>query len=168
MAAAMAANFGAISWHGPHQVAAKSTTTSCFCGVLASSLSNSSFECTECTEPTPLPDFERVRFPDLLVALAAGLAAVGGGGAAASCGAARALGGLPGNRSRRSTRSQDCMRPTDAASEAPPRSVISWALRCTSCGPAIRSASVLRQRRAATTQSLMAGEQIACRHASPR
>ena len=154
MATAIAANLGAICWHGPHQVAAKSTTTSCFCGVLASSLSNSAFECTECTEPTPPLAFERERFPGLLAALAAGLGAVGGGADAASCGAARTLGGLPGNRSLRSTRSQDCVSPADAASEAPPRSVSSRELRCT-CGPAIRSASVLKtHRRAATTQRL--------------
>ena len=151
MATAIAANLGAICWHGPHQVAAKSTTTSCFCGVLASSLSNSAFECTECTEP--LLAFERERLPPLAAALAAGLAAAGGGDGAASAGAARALGGLPGNRSRRSTRSHDCVRPVEAAGEAPPRSVSTWALRCTSCGPDIRSASALRtHRRAATTR----------------
>lgn len=149
MAAAIAANLGAICWHGPHQVAAKSTTTSCFCGVLASSLSNSAFECTECTEPLAPPAFERL--PPLAGALAAGLAAAGGGDGAASAGAARALGGLPGNRSRRSTRSHDCVRPVEAAGEAPPRSASTWALRCTSCGPAIRSASALRTHRRATT-----------------
>ena len=154
MATAIAANLGAICWHGPHQVAAKSTTTSCFCGVLASSLSNSAFECTECTEP--LLAFERERLPPLAAALAAGLAAAGGGDGAASAGAARALGGLPGNRSRRSTRSHDCVRPVEAAGEAPPRSVSTWALRCTSCGPDIRSASALRtHRRAATTRRAM-------------
>ena len=166
MATAIAANLGAICWHGPHQVAAKSTTTSCFCGVLASSLSNSAFECTECTEPTPLLAFERERLPPLAAALAAGLAAAGGGDGAASAGAARTLGGLPGKRSRRSTRSHDCVRPVDAAGEAPPRSVSTWALRCTSCGPAIRSASALRtHRRAATIRRAIVSRSRAWDHA---
>ena len=159
MSAAIAANLGAICWHGPHQLAAKSTTTSCFCGVLASSWSNSAFECTECTEPTAPPAFERVRLPVLGAVLAAGLEAAAAGDGAASAGGARALGGLPGNTIRRSTRSHDCVRPVEAAGEAPPRSVST--LRCTSCGPAIRSASALRtHRRAATNQRRAIPEQI--------
>ena len=159
MSAAIAANLGAICWHGPHQLAAKSTTTSCFCGVLASSWSNSAFECTECTEPTAPPAFERVRLPVLGAVLAAGLEAAAAGDGAASAGGARALGGLPGKTIRRSTRSHDCVRPVEAVGEAPPRSVST--LRCTSCGPAIRSASALRtHKRAATNQRRAIPEQI--------
>ena len=150
MSAAIAANLGAICWHGPHQLAAKSTTTSCFCGVLASSWSNSAFECTECTEPTAPPAFERVRLPVLGAVLAAGLEAAAAGDGAASAGGARALGGLPGKTIRRSTRSHDCVRPVEAAGEAPPRSVSTLRARAAA---GYRSASALRtHRRAATNE----------------
>ena len=121
----MASYFGAICWHGPHHVAAKSTTISCFDLVVATTLSNSAFECMECTTPAA-PEVRRLPpFPLTPRLSPAGADATGGdaAGGGAGAGGARTRDGLPGNSMRRSTRSQGPREPTGPASgAAPPRS----------------------------------------------
>mmetsp|Transcript_32328 Transcript_32328/g.107878 ORF Transcript_32328/g.107878 Transcript_32328/m.107878 type:complete len:286 (+) Transcript_32328:1176-2033(+) len=129
-AAASSLYFGAICWHGPHQLAKKSATTSCDERAELSCWSKSALECTATTEPpleglatrdlrTPLAVKPLLPLPPDL-AEAGGADGGGGGGAML----ARSRGGLPGKATRIRTRNQAqrlLLLALAAAVSAPPR-----------------------------------------------